>query len=169
MLSHTLFIFSSVCTLTCESTVLSFAKPRQRPFCMSKQWMPRLELQKAPSFLFLPFLYLRPHRVCSPSSFFQPSFSQDSRGFYFSARNGVAALHGSKSLTRCRRFSPLDSLAALLAPTCLDCDDTPPIRSLTLASHPNKAPVNTRNVFREILPSTHTSQLSHCSKYFFNN
>lgn len=89
------------------------------------------------------------------------SFSQDSsRGFYLSARNGVAALHGSKSLTRCRRFSPLDSLSALLAPTCLDCNDTPPIRSLTLASHPNKASMNTRNVFCEVFPRAHINQFS---------
>lgn len=141
------------------SLLFCLSQNRQRPFCMPKQgsW----------SFiesLFLCFLYLRPlRRVCTLPRFLRLSFSQDSRGFYHSARNGVAAPHGSKSLTRCRRFSPLDSLSALLAPTCLDCNDTPPIRSLTLTSRPNKVPANKRNVFHDVF--LNIAHIGYCYTY----
>lgn len=69
------------------------------------------------------------------------SYTRESleRFFYLCAGNGRVALHGSESLTRCRRFSPLDSSSALLAPTCLDSNDALPITSLTLAFSVNKA------------------------------
>lgn len=65
----------------------------------------------------------------------------------FAVGNDRVSLHGSESLTRRRRFSPLDSSSALLAPTCLNSSKATPI-SLTLAFRPNKAH-RTRTTFRD--------------------
>lgn len=99
---------------------LSSHPPRYFPFFFV--YLPTLMLP-----LFLPSLSL--------------SYTRESleRFFYLCAGNGRVALHGSESLTRCRRFSPLDSSLALLAPTCLDSNDALPITSLTLAFSLNKA------------------------------
>lgn len=87
-------------------------------------------------FVYLPTLMLS---LLLPS--LSLSYNRESleRFFYLCAGNGRVALHGSESLTRCRRFSPLDSSSALLAPTCLDSNDALPITSLTLAFSLNKA------------------------------
>lgn len=120
---------------------------------------------------FLPFfLYLRPRRVHFPSLRFSSHLSLKTReAFTLTREMASRALHGSKSLTRCRRFSPLDSLSVLLAPTCLDCNDTPPI-NLTLASRPNKVFVSIKNVFRDTyflarIPLTVTVSCQKCLFY----
>lgn len=106
--------------------------------------------------LFFPYFSICVLAASVPLSRFSSHLSLKTReAFTLTREMASLALHGSKSLTRCRRFSPLDSLSVLLAPTCLDCNDTPPI-NLTLASRPNKAFVNMKNVFRDIFLSAPT-------------